>query len=44
MAHHKRRRPKHQRMKCHCKDWKDERNAKAGKYRPSERRRMQDEV
>jgi hypothetical protein len=42
MAHHKRRRPKHQRMRCHCKSWK----GKVGKepaLKPSERRRAQDD-
>jgi hypothetical protein len=45
MAHHKRRRPKHQRAGCiFCKPWKDERVGK-GKAkemaRPSVRRRLQ---
>jgi len=39
MAHHKRRRPKHQRNGClMCKPHKDERRTKTAK--PSDRRRM----
>jgi len=46
MAHHKRRRPKHQRMACHCKYWKDERNAKRSKdmMKAADFRRLQDSV
>lgn len=40
---HKRGRPKHQRMGCFCKYWKDEREAKAGKYTVSDRKRMLDD-
>lgn len=42
MAHHKRKRPKHQRNGClMCKPQKDERRKKIAK--PSDRRRMQDD-
>jgi len=42
MAHHKRKRPKHQRAGCLlCKPQKDERETKEWRLRPSERRRIQ---
>jgi hypothetical protein len=41
MAHHKRKRPKHQRSGClWCKPWKDERQPKRKNAKPSDRRRM----
>jgi len=44
MANHKRKRPKHQRMGCYCKNWKDERGKNSsGKRRASDRRKLQDE-
>jgi hypothetical protein len=45
MAHHKRRRPKHQRAGClFCKPHKDERGAKSGdRERPSVKRKLQAE-
>lgn len=43
MAHHKRRRPKHQRAGClFCKPWKDEREKRTREMqRASVRRRLQ---
>ena len=51
MAHHKRKRPKHQRAGClSCKPWKDERASKSptasnymgdNMYTPAERRKME---
>jgi hypothetical protein len=43
MAHHKRKRPKHQRAGClHCKSWKDERvKGKPEAEKPSVRRKLQ---
>lgn len=39
---HKRKRPKHLRAGClHCKAWKDEREAKADRIKPSLRRKLQ---
>lgn len=41
---HKRGRPKHQRMGCFCKNWKDEREAKSGdNLLASDRRRIQED-
>ena len=39
--HHKRGRPKHQRMGCDCKYWKDERYPKAARAPATEQRRLQ---
>lgn len=39
---HKRSRPKHQRMACHCKYWKDERMGGLGMEKPADRRHLQD--
>lgn len=51
MAHHKRRRPKHQRGGClYCKPWKDERGSMAkgngahGNEKASVRRKLQEPV
>lgn len=44
MAHHKRKRPKHQRAGClMCKPQKDEREAKADRLKASDRRKLQDD-
>lgn len=44
MAHHKRKRPKHQRAGCLlCKPQKDERGAKIERLRASDRRKLQDD-
>ena len=40
---HKRGRPKHQRMGCFCKYWKDEREPKRMKYTAANHRAMQDD-
>lgn len=44
MAHHKRKRPKHQRAGCLlCKSHKDERQGKKASAKASVRRKLQDE-
>jgi len=44
MANHKRKRPKHKRMACWCKAWKDERGKNSpANLRPSDRRKLQDD-
>lgn len=44
MPNHKRRKPKHKRAGCiMCKAWKDEREPKRKRFKPSELRKLQDD-